>query len=123
MEVMMEVEKYYTPEQQEQIRKRGAEADWDEIKRNQKEWSQILQDGEAAMRAGTPATDPQVQSLARRYNELGQWFAAGFTGGDAGLQESLNRLWADQGDALHSQFGKGPEVDEYLRKALESGAK
>ena len=123
MEVMMEVEKYYTPEQQEQIRKRGDEADWDEIKRNQKEWSQILEDAEAAMKAGTPATDPQVQALARRYSELGQWFAAGFTGGDPGLQESLNRLWADKGDELHQQFGKGPEVDQYLRQALESGPK
>jgi DNA-binding transcriptional MerR regulator len=122
MEVMMEVEKYYTPEQREQIKKRGEEADWDEIKSNQKEWSQILEDAEAAMKAGTPATDPQVQGLARRYQELGQWFAAGFTGGDPGLKESLNRLWADKGDELHQQFGKGPEVDRYLRQALESGA-
>ena len=123
MEVMMEVEKYYTPEQREQIKKRGEEADWDEIKTNQKEWSQILEDAEVAMKAGTPATDPHVQGLARRYQKLGQWFAAGFTGGDPGLKESLNRLWADKGDELHQQFGKGPEVDQYLRQALESGAK
>jgi DNA-binding transcriptional MerR regulator len=123
MEVMMEVEKYYTPEQRELLKKRGEQADWDEIKSNQKEWSQILEDAEAAMKSGTPATDPQVQGLARRYRELGQWFAAGFTGEDAGLKESLNRLWAEKGDELHQQFGKGPEVDRYLRQALESGPK
>jgi len=120
MEVMMEIEEYYTPEQREQIRKRGAEADWDEIERNQKEWSQILEDAETAMKAGTPATDPSVQELARRYNELGRWFAAGFTGGDPGMKESLNRLWAEKGDDLHQQFGKGPEVDAYLRHAFEA---
>jgi len=119
MEAMMEVEKYYTPDQREQIRKHGDEADWDEIKRNQKEWSQILEDAETAMTAGTPVTDPRVQELARRYRELGQWFAAGFTGGDPGLKESLDRLWAEKGDELHQQFGKGPEVDAYLRRALD----
>ena len=123
MEVMMEVEKYYTPEQREQIKKRGEEADWDEIERHQKEWSQILEDAEAAMKAGTPATDPKVQELVRRYDELGKWFAAGFTGGDQGLQESLNRVWAEKGDDLHTAYGKGPEVNKYLDKAREAGAK
>jgi len=123
MEVMMEVEKYYTHEQREQIRKRGEEADWNEIERHQKEWSQILEDAEAAMKAGTPVTDAKMQELARRYDELGKWFAAGFTGGDPGLKESLNRVWAERGDELHSQFGKGPEVDQYLRQTLAAGAK
>ncbi len=123
MEVMMEVEKYYTPEQREQIKKRGEEADWDEIERRQKEWSQILEDAEAAMKAGTPATDAKMQELARRYDELGKWFAAGFTGGDPGLQESLNRVWAEKGDDLHAAYGKGPEVNKYLEEAREAGAK
>jgi DNA-binding transcriptional MerR regulator len=123
MEVMMEVEKYYTPEQREQIKKRGGEADWDEIERHQKEWSQILEDAEAAMKAGTPATDAQVQELARRYDELGKWFSAGFTGGDPGLKESLNRVWAEKGDELHAAYGRGPEVNEYLNQALEASTK
>ncbi|CAN5550622.1 MerR family transcriptional regulator [soil metagenome] len=123
MEVMMEVEKYYTPKQREQIKKRGQEADWDEIERHQKEWSQILEDAEAAMKAGMPATDTKVQDLARRYDELGKWFAAGFTGGDPGLKESLNRVWAEKGDELHSAYGKGPEVNDYLSQALEAPAK
>jgi MerR family transcriptional regulator, thiopeptide resistance regulator len=122
MEVMMEVEKYYTPEQRELIKKRGEEADWDEIERRQKEWSQILEEAEAALTAGTPATDAKVQELARRYDELGRWFAAGFTGGDPGLKESLNRVWAEKGDELHTAYGKGPEVNEYLEKAREASA-
>ena len=120
MEVMMEVEKYYTPEQREQIKKRGEEADWDEIERHQKEWSQIHDDAEAAMKAGTPVTDAKVQELARRYDELGKWFAAGFTGGDPGLKESLNRVWAEKGDELHMAYGKGPEVNDYLHQAREA---
>jgi MerR family transcriptional regulator, thiopeptide resistance regulator len=123
MEVMMEVEKYYTPEQREQIKNRSEEADWDEIERHQKEWSQILEDAEATMKAGTPAADPKVQELVRRYDDLGKWFAAGFTGGDPGLQESLNRVWAEQGEDLHTAYGKGPEVNKYLDKAREAGAK
>lgn len=122
MEVMMEVEKYYTPEQREQIKKRGEEADWDEIERHQKEWSQILDDAEAAMKAGMPATDTKVQDLARRYDELGKWFAAGFTGGDPGLEESLDRVWAEKGNELHAAYGKGPEVNQYLIQALEADA-
>src|SRR5919106_5679020 len=74
-------------------------------------WSQILEDAEAAMKAGTPATDAKVQELARRYDELGKWFSAGFTGGDPGLKESLNRVWAERGDELHAAYGKGPQVN------------
>lgn len=122
MEVMMEVEKYYTPEQREQIKKRGEEADWDEIERLQKEWSQILEEAEAAMKAGTPAADPKARQLARRYQKLGRWFAAGFTGGDKSLEESLNRVWAEKGDHLHQAYGKGPEVNQYLIQALEADA-
>lgn len=119
MEVMMEVEQYYTPEQREQIKERGAEADWDEIGRKQKEWSQILAEAEAEMKVGTSPSDERVQTLARRYDELGKWFAQGFTGGDAGLKESLNRVWKEKGDELHTQFGRGPEVNDYLTGALQ----
>jgi hypothetical protein len=119
MEVMMEVEQYYTPEQREQIKARGEKADWDEIGRNQKEWSQILGDAEAEMKAGTAPSDERVQRLARRYNELNSWFAQGFTGGDPGLKESLNRVWEEKGDDLHTQFGRGPEVNDYLTSALQ----
>jgi len=121
MEVMMEVEQYYTPEQREQIKARGEKADWDEIGRNQKEWSQILGDAEAEMKAGTAPSDERVQRLARRYNELNSWFAQGFTGGDQGLKESLNRVWEEKGDDLHTQFGRGPEVNDYLTSALQKG--
>jgi MerR family transcriptional regulator, thiopeptide resistance regulator len=118
MEVMMEVEKYYTPEQRELIKKRGEEADWSEIERRQKEWSQILEDAEVAMKAGTPPTDESVKALARRYRELGRWFAAGFTGGDKGLQQSLKRVWEEKGDELQQAYGPGPEVNDYLNRAL-----
>ncbi|MGI8942271.1 MAG: hypothetical protein ACR2H7_10355, partial [Actinomycetota bacterium] len=98
------------------------EADWGEIERRQQAWSQILEEAEAAMQAGTPAADPKVRVLARRYQELGRWFAAGFTGGDRGLEESLNRVWGEKGDELHAAYGKGPEVDQYLIQALEPDA-
>ena len=122
MEVMMEVEQYYTPEQREQIKKRGEEADWDEINRMQKEWSQILADAEGEMKAGTDPSDERVRALARRYDELGRAFAEGFTGGDPGIKQSLNRVWEDKGDELHTQFGRGPEVNDYLLRASEADA-
>ena len=122
MEVMMEVEDYYTPEQREKIKRRSEEADWDEITRMQKEWSQILADAEAEMKAGTDPSDEKVRALARRYEELGRAFAEGFTGGDPGIKQSLNRLWREKGDELHTQFGRGPEVNDYLRRAAEADA-
>jgi hypothetical protein len=60
-----------------------------------------------------------VQALAKRWGEL----IEGFTGGDAGIRESLRRLWQEQGPNPAAQFGMDydPRLFEYVTKASAAG--
>ena len=41
----------------------------------------------------------------------------------AGIEQSLNRMWTEQGDKLSTQFGYDPKVMEYLGKVAEAASK
>ena len=43
-----------------------------------------------------------------------------FTGGDPAIEQSLKRMWTEQGDKLCAQFGYDPKVLEYRRKVNEA---
>jgi len=43
-----------------------------------------------------------------------------FTGGDKGIEQSLTRMWKEQGDKLAAQFGYDPKLLEYLGKVVEA---
>ena len=45
-----------------------------------------------------------------------------FTGGDAGIQQFLARLWTEQGGNLCSQIGMDPKVTECLGKVSQAAS-
>jgi DNA-binding transcriptional MerR regulator len=119
IEVMTMIENYYTPEQLEALRKRreeAAAAGRDIAAEGTAAWNELLAQLRAEMDKGTDPADPKVQALEKRRQEL----VNAFTGGDAGIEQSLTRLWKEQGDKLCAQFGMDPKVMEYLRKASEA---
>jgi DNA-binding transcriptional MerR regulator len=110
------IEQCYTPEQLEHFRKcweanpeqaaeraRQGTAAWEEL------WSQLG----ALMEQGTDPADPKVQALIKRRQEL----VDQFTGGDKAIEESLKRMWTEEGDKLCAQFGMDPKVLQYLVNA------
>jgi DNA-binding transcriptional MerR regulator len=118
--VMNMIENYYTPDQLETLRKRREEAGaaGEEIaKQGQADWATLMDDYHAAMEQGIDPADPRAQALEKRRQAL----VSVFTGGDAGIEQSLTRLWKEQGDKLCAQFGYDPKVLEYLDKVVEAG--
>jgi hypothetical protein len=74
-------------------------------------------DAESWRGKGTDPAAPQVQALAKRWLDL----VNHFTGGDPAIEQSVQRLWQEQGDTLAAQ--DGPEYDprpvsEYRGKAI-----
>ena len=126
IEVMTMIENYYTPEQMESFRKRREEAaaagqDPAEIARQgQADWNALLAQYKAEMEKGTDPADSRLQELEKRRRAL----VSAFSGGDAAIEQNLQRLWMEQGDKLCAQFGIDPKVMEYLGKvAAAAGIK
>jgi len=93
MEAMNMFEKYYTPEQLEQLRQRGESLGEDRIAAVQSEWQQLFAQYQEAMDKGLAPDDPAVKELARRSRSL----IEEFTGGDPGIESSLQNMYASEG--------------------------
>jgi MerR family transcriptional regulator, thiopeptide resistance regulator len=117
LEVMNRMDKYYTPEQQEALETRRAELGDDAIKRAEQEWSELIEAVEAERQRGTDPSDPRVQALARRWTALIEQF----TGGDAGIRRSLQRMYDEEGVEAASRGMLKPETMEYAWRAIEAG--
>jgi DNA-binding transcriptional MerR regulator len=113
---MVMIENYYTPEQMEYLKKRREEIGEERMNQAPQDWADLLAEFRAEMERGTDPSDPKVQELARRHRAL----IAEFTGGDAGIEQSLRRLWKEQGDKLATQHGvdRDPQLVTYTNQAL-----
>jgi DNA-binding transcriptional MerR regulator len=119
IEVMTMFEKYYTPEQLESFRKRheaDPEGTAELARQGQADWATLFADVRTAMEQGIDPADPRVRGLEQRRQAL----VNAFTGGDKGIEESLKRMWTEQGDKLCAQFGIDPKLHEYLGKVMEA---
>ena len=119
IEVMNMIENYYTPEQLESLRKRheeAAAAGVDDVQQGTAAWQELYAQLKVEMEKGTDPADPNVQALEKRRQAL----VDAFTGGDKGIEQSLMRLWTEQGDKLCAQYGSDPKLHEYLRKVSEA---
>jgi DNA-binding transcriptional MerR regulator len=116
IEVMNMIENYYTPEQMEMFKKRreevGEEAAAEQARQGQAAWAELWAAYAAEMEKGTDPADPKVQALEKRRQAL----VDAFTAGDKGIEQSLKRMWTEQGDKLCAQFGYDPKVLAYLAK-------
>jgi DNA-binding transcriptional MerR regulator len=116
LEVMIRMEKYYTPEQLKTLEERRIELGDDAIKRAEREWSELIESVEAERQRGTDPADPRVQELARRWTDLIEQF----TGGDPGIRASLGRMYEEEGVEAASRGMLKPETMEYAQRAIEA---
>jgi DNA-binding transcriptional MerR regulator len=110
---MTMIEKYYTPEQLEQIKARGEQVGAERIKEVEAKWPRLFAAVGVEMAAGTDPTDPKVQELARK------WFGLveEFTGGDPGLFNSVKRMYRTE-DTIHTMDVKAMRpMFDYIEKA------
>jgi DNA-binding transcriptional MerR regulator len=122
IERMTMIESYYTPEQMESFRKRGAEAAAAGVDLAQQAqegtaaWNELLAQLKVEMEKGTDPADPKVQALEKRRQALVNMVS----GGDKAIEENMERMWIEQGDKLCAQFGIDPKVMAYLGKMVEA---
>jgi hypothetical protein len=67
------------------------------------------------MRKGTDPKDPRVGALAKRWREL----IEEFTGGDAGIEESLRNMYKQESHFAEQQ-GLDREMSDYIQRALSA---
>lgn len=117
IEAITMTEKYFTPQQLQSITASREEVGEQVLQQKQEEWAQLIADVRAAMEAGVDPTEASVQPLARRWTDMVRWT----TGGDPAIEQSLKRLWDEQGDALAAQHGARYDprpVFGYITKAI-----
>jgi len=115
MEAMMDVEKYYTPEQLSQLDERRKQLGDEGIERSQRDWAELIADVQREREAGTDPGDPRMQELAGRWQGL----IDAFTGGDPGIFNSLQSMYNDQGPEKASRGMVDPEAMSYMHRAIE----
>jgi MerR family transcriptional regulator, thiopeptide resistance regulator len=124
IEVTMSYEKYYTPEQLQQLEQRREQVGEQRIQEVQREWSDLFAAFGAAMDEGLDPSSPEVKALARKSAAL----IAEFTGGDHGIAASLGTMYRNEGaENVASQHGMSmkPGLWEYMgeaRAALQEDA-
>lgn len=118
MEMIAMYEKYYTPEQLQQLEQRRLALGEEGMRAAETEWPELIARVRAEMEKGTDPADETVQALARRWREL----IEAFTGGDPGIAESLRKMY-QQEPAVREQAGVDPEIFAYVSRAWETGTK
>jgi DNA-binding transcriptional MerR regulator len=103
-------ERYYSPEQLDQLEQRRQALGEDAIKDVEREWGEIFATLKHEMDSGTDPADPRLRPIGERSRELIQMF----TGGDPGIQAGLKRMYDTEGPEKASRGMADPAVFEYL---------
>lgn len=104
---------YYTEEDRAKLAERMKETPKEVIEQGQRDWAELIAEVEAAKHEDPAGV--RAQSLAKRWREL----VNQFTGGDAGIQKGLNRLWSDP-THWPKDFRKpwSDEADAFIKQAM-----
>ena len=116
IEVTMNYDKYYSPEQQEQLKRRHDEVGEERVQKGQQEWTELFAAYQQAMDKGLDPASDETKALARRSAAL----IEEFTGGDPGIRQSLNNMYEGEGaEAMMDGHGMqmAPGLWEYMTKA------
>ncbi|HSM06607.1 MAG TPA: TipAS antibiotic-recognition domain-containing protein, partial [Longimicrobiales bacterium] len=110
------IESYFAPDQLARLRARGEALGPEGMARGQAAWAEVMSGFEAAIDEGLAPDHPRVAELAARAAEL----VEAFTGGDPGIRDSLNRMYAEEGpDRVMGSHGEAlrPGLWEYMARA------
>jgi bisphosphoglycerate-dependent phosphoglycerate mutase len=114
IEVMTRMERYYTPEQLEQLAERAEQFGEEGLARAQDDWTRLIAEVESERQAGTDPADPKLTPLVERWNALIEQF----TGGDPGIRASLQKLYETEGPERASRGAVSTETMEYAQRAI-----
>jgi DNA-binding transcriptional MerR regulator len=113
IEAMTMFEKYYTPEQLEELSQRREQLGEDRMREVQDEWPKLMDEVRAEMERGTDPADERVQALARRWAGL----VREFTGGNPGIERSLGNLYQNESTVHGMDVAGMRPLMEYVQRA------
>ncbi len=102
---MTDVQRHYSPEQLQQLAARREALGDDAIRAVEAEWPRLFDALGAELDAGADPAAPRVQALVDRWDEL----VAMFTGGDAGIRQSLGTAVEANRDGMAPMMGLEPD--------------
>jgi DNA-binding transcriptional MerR regulator len=117
IEVMNMMDKYYSPEQSEELRQRREQIGEERIRQSQTDWQVLMDEVRAEMEKGTDPASETVQALVRRWDALIQEF----TGGNPGIAQSVGRMWKEEPSIAGMATGPVRELMEYVGRARAAG--
>jgi MerR family transcriptional regulator, thiopeptide resistance regulator len=116
IEVMTRMERYYTPEQLEQLSRRADAIGEEGMAKAQDDWARLIAEVEAERQAGTDPADERLTPLVERWRALIEQF----TGGDPGIRASLQKLYETEGSERASRGAVNTETMEYAQRAMQA---
>jgi MerR family transcriptional regulator, thiopeptide resistance regulator len=116
IEVMTRMERYYSPEQLEQLERRAESIGEDGLRRAESDWADLIAAVDAERTAGTDPTDARLDPLVARWTQLIEQF----TGGDPDIRASLQRMYDTEGPERASRGEVSSETMDYARRAIEA---
>jgi MerR family transcriptional regulator, thiopeptide resistance regulator len=114
IEAICMLEKYYTPEQLEMLKQRQEHLGEERIRQVQNDWKVLIEQVRTEMEKGTDSASESMQVLARRWLEL----IEEFTGGDAGIRQSLNTMYQQEGAEAATHGAVDSALSEYMGRAI-----
>lgn len=99
------MEKYFTPEQLQEIQARGAELGAERIREVEQAWAEVIPAVRAHMARGTGPDDPELQALARRWREL----VNAFTGGNRDIAASVRTMYQQEHAQINAMHPDTPD--------------
>jgi DNA-binding transcriptional MerR regulator len=123
LEMISVFETSFTTEQREQLAQRRAEIGTEEIERAKTEWAGLVDELLQHVREDTPVDDPQVQSLARRWDELADRFHAPGADGEQ-TKAATQRMWDENSEEISRSLpwpaGQMRGLVHYLERARQA---
>ncbi len=112
------IEKHYTPEQLDALAQRREAVGEDRIREVQQAWADLFAEVDRHREAGTDPADPALGPLAERAEAL----IAAFTGGDAGIRQSLDNAVRADTASMYEAWGVSPDLGAYYGRVMAAHA-
>lgn len=111
------MDKYFTPQQLTAMQTRGETLGAERIREVEHAWGEVIPAVRAHMEKNTPASDPALQALAKRWREL----VNEFTGGDRDMAKSVRTMYAHEHAHINAQHPNtpDPQMFEFMGKVFK----
>jgi DNA-binding transcriptional MerR regulator len=114
IEVMTMHERYYSPEQLDQLSERANALGEERIREAEQAWADLLAEFEAERLRGTDPGEERMRGLALRWTALVEQF----TGGDPEIAASMKKMYEAEGPEKASRGAVSPELMAYAGEAV-----